>query len=31
MKERSASSIQQDMLAIGLDAETAKKIAAGRG
>jgi len=31
MKERSASSIQQDMLAIGLDAETAKKIAAGAG
>lgn len=31
MRERSAESIQQDMLAIGLDADTAKKIAGGAG
>jgi hypothetical protein len=31
MKERSSDSIQRDMLAIGLDAETAKKIAGGAG
>jgi hypothetical protein len=31
MRERSAESIQQDMLAIGLDTDTAKKIAGGAG